>query len=103
VPPGIDEILYDMEIGEQRTVRIAPEKAYGEYDPQGVQVYPRSFIPGGETLEEGQIIGWKNPGNGAILPVKVIRAEADYLQMDYNHPLAGKSLEYWIELLDIID
>jgi FKBP-type peptidyl-prolyl cis-trans isomerase 2 len=103
VPLGIDEALYDMAIGEQRTVLIPPAKAYGDYDPEGVQVYPCSFIPDGDSLEEGQIIGWKNPSNGVYLPVKVIRVEAGYVQLDFNHPLAGKTLEYWIELIDVVD
>jgi FKBP-type peptidyl-prolyl cis-trans isomerase 2 len=103
VPPGIDEALYDMEIGEQRTVLIPPAKAYGDYDPQGTQVYPHALIPGGDLLEEGQVIGWKNPVNGVSIPVRVIRSEAGYVQLDFNHPLAGKTLEYWMELIDVVD
>jgi FKBP-type peptidyl-prolyl cis-trans isomerase 2 len=103
VPRGIDEALYDMEIGEQRTVLIPPARAYGDYDPEGVQVYPSSLIPDGDSLKEGQIIGWKNPVNGIFIPVRVMRSEAGCVQLDFNHPLAGKTLEYWIELLDVVD
>lgn len=103
VPPGIDEALYDMEIGEQRTVHIMPDKGYGFHDPQGVQVYPRSMIPNGQELEEDSIITWKNPVNDVLLPVKVIEATDDYVKVDFNHPFAGKELEYWIELVDILD
>ena len=44
VPPGVDEVLYDMEIGEKRTVVIPCDKAYGQHDPEGVQTYPRSYL-----------------------------------------------------------
>ena len=103
VPPGIDEALYEMEIGEQRTLIIEPYKAYGEHDANGVQVYPRTYIPNGEKLEEGSVFGWQNPASGHKLPVRVIKADEHYIQVDFNHPLAGKTLEYWIELVDIVD
>jgi FKBP-type peptidyl-prolyl cis-trans isomerase 2 len=102
VPPGIDEALYELEIGEIRTFRIPPEKAYGLHDPQGVRVYPRSMIPGGEALEEGSIFSWTNPASGAQLPVRVLEAKQDYVKVDFNHPLAGKELEYTIELVGIV-
>jgi FKBP-type peptidyl-prolyl cis-trans isomerase 2 len=101
VPPGIDEALYEMEPGEQRVVRIPPEKAYGYHDPAGVQVYPRGFINGGENLEAGSIFAWKNPASGRDLPVRVIKADEHYLTVDFNHPLAGLTLEYWLELVGI--
>ncbi|MDR2672734.1 MAG: FKBP-type peptidyl-prolyl cis-trans isomerase [Coriobacteriales bacterium] len=103
VPPGIDDALYDMEIGEQRTVLIPPQKAYGFHDPQGVRVYPRSMIPAGDELEVGSIVSWVNPLNNVTLPVRVIEATDDYIKLDFNHPLAGKTLEYWLELIDIVD
>ncbi|MDR3315163.1 MAG: FKBP-type peptidyl-prolyl cis-trans isomerase [Coriobacteriales bacterium] len=101
VPPGIDRTLYEMEIGEQRTLVIPPEDAYGYHDQQGVQVYPRAYIKGGDALEKGSIFGWTNPASGQQLPVRVLKADADYLTVDFNHPLAGKTLEYWLELIDI--
>jgi FKBP-type peptidyl-prolyl cis-trans isomerase 2 len=101
VPPGIDEALYELEIGETRTVRIPPEKAWGLHDPQGVRVYPRSMIPGGEALVDGSVFSWTNPASGARLPVRVLEAREDYVKVDFNHPLAGKELEYTIELVDI--
>lgn len=103
VPPGIDEALYDMEVGERRKLLIPPEKGFGFHDPQGVQVYPRSMIPGGEQLELGSIIPWVNPANRVTLPVRVIEAMPDYVKVDFNHPLAGKTLEYWLELVEVSD
>lgn len=101
VPPGIDEALCEMKIGECRTVQIPPEKAYGLYDPEGVRVYPRTMIPNGSELETGSIVSWLNPVNNIRLPVYVIEATADYVKLDFNHPLAGKTLEYYLELVDI--
>ncbi len=102
VPPGIDDALYEMEIGEQVTVRIPPARAYGDHDPRGVQVYPRSFVVNGDKLAMGTVFTWTNPASGKEIPVRVIGATKDYVKVDFNHPLAGKEIEYWIELVDIV-
>lgn len=103
VPNGIDDLLFEMGIGESGTVIVSPEKAYGEHHQEGVQVRIRSSLPGGDTLQVGSVLGWKSPITKQILPVRVVEATKDYVKLDYNHPLAGKSLEYWIELVDIVD
>jgi FKBP-type peptidyl-prolyl cis-trans isomerase 2 len=103
VPPGIDEALYEMEVGECRTVLIPPDKGYGMHDPEGLRVYPRTMIPGGEELECDSILSWVNPANNVTLPVRVVELTSDYVKVDFNHPLAGKTLEYWLELVGIED
>lgn len=47
---GIDEALYDMQVGETRTVVLPPEKAYGEHDPAGVQRFLRRDFPNGDEI-----------------------------------------------------
>ena len=101
VPPGIDQALYDMEVGERRTVRLALREAYGEHDPAGVRLYPRSFIRNGDKLREGTVFAWTNPASGRDIPVKVVEADEHYVTVDFNHPLAGKELIYWIELVSV--
>lgn len=103
VPRGIDEALYDMEIGEQRTIAIPPEKGYGKHDPAGVRLYQRASFPNGDDLYEGYVGRWKNPLSGQFIPAVCTKATKDYVSIDFNHPLAGKRLEYWIELVDILD
>ncbi|MGN0038028.1 MAG: peptidylprolyl isomerase [Coriobacteriales bacterium] len=102
VPNGIDDVLFEMEVGESGTVVISPDKAYGYHDPEGVQIRMRKSVPDGDALEVGSVLGWRSPITHQVLPVRVIEATDDYLKLDYNHPLAGKSLEYWIELVDIV-
>lgn len=103
VPPGIENTLFEMGVGESVSVVVPPERAYGDHDPAGVQVRMRSEVPGGQDLVKGSVLGWKSPVTQQVLPVRVIEVTEDYVRLDYNHPLAGKSLEYWIELVDIID
>ena len=101
VCPGIQDALFDMEVGERRILIIKPEKGYGEWDPKAVETYPRVMIPGGGDLEVGSVLGRKNPSTGLIMPVRCIDANDDYVTMDFNHPLAGKTLEYEVELVSI--
>ena len=61
VPRGIEEALYDMEIGEQRDVVVPCAKAYGDHDPEGVVRYPRSFLAEGATLHVGDFVTWEHP------------------------------------------
>lgn len=103
VPVGVSEALYDMGIGEERTVIIPCEKAYGLHDSQGVVRYARSFIAGGDKLEEGTVFAWKHPVSGRDVPVKCIEATKDTVVIDFNHLLAGKDLEYWFKLVDVVD
>lgn len=103
IPRGIEDVLFEMEIGESGTVIVGADKAYGQHDHAGVQVLPRIEVPDGDTLEVGSVLGWRSPITKEILPVRVIGADENYLKLDYNHPLAGKDLEYWIELVDIVD
>ena len=103
VPNGIDNALFEMEIGESGTVVVSPNLGYGDYDPNGLRVVSRGEVPDGYDLDVGSVLGWRSPITRQVLPVRVVEAFDDYVKLDYNHPLAGKSLEYWIELVDIVD
>ncbi len=103
IPMGIDDALFEMAIGETKTIVVPPEKAYGDHDPAGVQVRMRRDVSDGESLHVGSVLGWRSPITKQMLPVRVVEATKDYVKLDYNHPLAGKSLQYEIQLVDIVD
>lgn len=101
VPKGIEDVLYEMERGEARIVDIPCELGYGEYNPLGVQWYPRTLVDGGYKLKRGSVLTWTSPEDFRKMPVRVIDATEDAVKIDFNHPFAGKTLEYLIELVDI--
>ena len=103
VCPGIEDALSEMEAGEERLVVVGPDDAYGRHDPDGVQVYPRTLFPFGHELETGDVFQWTNPASGMPIPVRVLEATRDTVKVDFNHPLAEKTLEYWIKIERIVD
>lgn len=103
VVPGIEDALSEMTPGEERVVRVPPEEAYGAHDPDGVQTYPRMMFSFGSELEEGDVFQWKNPASGLPIPVRVIEAREHAVLVDFNHPFAGKTLEYWLKLEKVVD
>ena len=63
----------------------------------------RADVPDGETLEVGSVLGWTSPISRQVLPVRVVEATQDYVKLDYNHPLADKTLMYTLHLVDVVD
>ena len=100
VIPGIEEALCDMHPGDEKTVVIPPEEAYGRYQEDAVQTYPRNVVPFGEDIKVGDVIQWTNPASGMQIPVKVLECTQDAFVADFNHPFAGETLEYWIKVVE---
>lgn len=101
VPPGIENVLYEMEPGEEREIVIESEEAYGVYNPDEVQWYTRVMIPNGESLHVGDVLVYNRPSDNLQLPARVVEETEDGLKIDLNHPFAGKQLKYWIQLVDL--
>ncbi|MGV8084185.1 MAG: peptidylprolyl isomerase [Coriobacteriia bacterium] len=100
LPEALDRAIADMEAGEERSVEAG--KAYGEYDENAVQrKVPRFEIPQGDDLEEGMSLMWTSPANrGMPVPIRVVRADEFTVDLDFNHPLAGKDLVYWVKVVE---
>lgn len=96
---GIERALEDLEVGESRTLLIPPEEGYGNADPKLVQWYPRSILDHGYDLKKGSMIMWHSADGLAAKPAVISGATKDTVQIDLNHPYAGKTLEYWVELV----
>jgi FKBP-type peptidyl-prolyl cis-trans isomerase 2 len=102
VPKGIEALLYELEVGESRSIEIPPEQGYGHPSPDGVQWYPRTMVKDGARLKVGDIIACANRYDRTdALPGRVIAATDDLVQIDVNHPFAGKTLSYWVKLVEL--
>lgn len=99
VVPGFEAAVLAMEPGERRTVTLQPREAYGEHDPRLLYVMPTIEIPNYEELVPGQLIYLMN-GEGYQQLARVIRVADDGDTLfDFNHPMAGRTLTFDLELL----
>lgn len=98
--PGFDKAVAEMEVGEIRNIHLMPEEAYGEADPNYILTFEISQLPGSEDLEVGQQVYLSDPAGNPI-PVKVTARDAETITLDANHEMAGKELNFKIELLEV--
>ena len=98
--PGFESALLDMSLNESKTFTLSPEEAYGHRDDSRTYDFPRSEIPQGTEPEVGQILALTNP-DGQQIPARVDRMDDETVFFDLNHPLAGESLTFTVEVLGI--
>jgi len=94
--PGLDQALLGMEIGEKKTVTVPPELGYGmPREDLIVDVAKREFEQVGLTPEVGMYV----MTDSGIAKISEIKGES--VSLDFNHPLAGKTLIFEVEVVDI--
>ena len=98
--PGLDVALPGMEVGDKKVVKISSEDAYGPLNPEMRQAVPREGIPADIPLEVGTQLQMQTP-DGQAMPVMVVEVDDATVTLDANHPLAGKDLQFDIELMKI--
>ncbi|MGD8821503.1 MAG: peptidylprolyl isomerase [Anaerolineales bacterium] len=92
---GLEEALYGLRIGEGKTIQIEPEAAYGHVDPEAVKTIKKEEFPEGIPLEPGVMIELTDD-EGDVELARIESVKADKVVLDFNHPLAGKTLEFEI-------
>jgi FKBP-type peptidyl-prolyl cis-trans isomerase SlpA len=97
--PGFEAALFGFKAGDKRTVTVLPENAFGQPNPQNVQIMPRSQFEGME-LSEGLLVIFNDAAN-TELPGVVKAFDAAQVTVDFNHPLAGKTLSFEVEILSV--
>ena len=97
--PGFDTAVVGMNIGETKTVTLDPGQVYGDHNPEGVQAVPRESFPEDFEFEAGLVI----EGSVEDQPVRGIisQIEDEFVVVDFNHPMAGKNLNFDIELVEV--
>lgn len=97
--PGFENALFGLKAGDRRELPINPEQGFGQPNEQNVQVMPRGQFQDME-LSEGLLIIFNDAAN-AELPGVVKAFDADRVTIDFNHPLAGKTLCFEVEILAV--
>lgn len=97
---GFDAAVADMEVGEIVNVHLMPEEAYGMPNPDAVMTFEIAQLPGSEGLIVGQQVYMSN-AMGQQFPVKVTAKDETTITLDANHEMAGKELNFKIELVEV--
>ncbi len=93
--PGFDAAVLGLKVGGEKTIRLEPKDAYGLPDPKLVREFQLSELKK-QGLEPK--VGDTLYSEGAPYPLKVVEVTATAAKVDFNHPMAGKALNFWIKV-----
>ena len=101
IVPGLEKEMTGRSAGDKFDVKVNPDEGYGQHEPQLVQVVPREAFQGVEDLQ----VGMEFQAHTAHGPmsVAIAKIDGDAVTVDGNHPLAGKRLNFAIEVTEVRD
>ena len=97
---GLEVALYGLRAGQRQSLTLHPDQAYGAHDPEAVGWLPRVQFPAEMVLQPGSLVGFAGPEDEEVAAL-VIAVEPDRVQIDFNHPLAGKPIIFESEILSV--
>lgn len=97
--PGLVDAFSNMKVGEKAIFTLAPSLAYGEYDNDALISYPKNDFPNADALTAGEMIEFFADGKALRSFPTVFSCDGDTVILDFNHPLAGKTVSYEIEIV----
>ena len=102
VVPGFDAAVEGMNVGDKKEFTLEVDQAYGNPRDELIQEVPKDAL--GEMkdkVEEGMTLGVHHPQSPQPIPAKVVKIADETVTLDMNHPLAGKKLNFNVELVDV--
>jgi len=100
--PGLEAQLNGMHMKEEKVVNVDPKDAYGEVDPKAFKEFPVSSLPKGMEPKVGMVLQATAP-DGSKFPAIISKLDGDKVELNFNHPLAGKALTFKVKILNIED
>lgn len=98
--PGLELALYGLRPGDEQTLTLAPEQAWGERQQKLIKEMPRSDFPANNKLEAGQILAFSLP-DGEETMGTLLAVEDEKVLVDFNHPLSGREVVFYAKILDV--
>jgi len=100
IMPAFEKAVAGLKAGDKKSFTLTAEEGFGARIPEQVQRVPRSQLPKDMTPESGMVVQAKSP-EGQVRNVTILEVKDDVVVMDFNHPLAGKSLNFDVEVLEV--
>lgn len=98
--PSFERKLFGLTKGRRETFSVAPEEAFGQPNPANVQHFKRSQFAADMELHEGLVISFADASK-AELPGVIKSFDAEAVVVDFNHPLAGRTIEFDVAIIDV--
>ncbi|MFP3978426.1 FKBP-type peptidyl-prolyl cis-trans isomerase [Marinobacter sp. KMM 10035] len=98
---GLESALNEKSAGDQVKVSVEPAEGYGEINEELVQPVPRTAFEGVDTIEPGMQFQAQTPGGPQV--VRVVEVSEETVTIDANHPLAGETLHFDVEIIEARD
>ncbi|MCX6054704.1 MAG: peptidylprolyl isomerase [Chloroflexi bacterium] len=98
--PGLEKAIMGMSIGESKKVLVKAIDAYGEFDPDGFVEVPKADLPEDIPMEVGVEISVDNE-DGEEMDAVIEEVSLDTVTLNFNHPLAGKDLNFQVKIIEI--
>ena len=98
--PGFEACLLGLEAGQEASFTLPPEQAFGMPNPDNIYYVDREKFGADVTPEEGAIIAFGQP-DGSELPGVIRSVAGQSVTVDFNHPLAGQTLTFDVEIIDV--
>ena len=99
--PGLEKALYGMKTGESKNVVVAPTDGYGEFDPEGIVDVPRREFPDTIPMQIGTELQVRDQ-NDSVQYAIIKEIGDETVKLDFNHPLAGHTVIFEVEILDVV-
>jgi FKBP-type peptidyl-prolyl cis-trans isomerase SlyD len=97
--PGLEKELSGMKVGEEKQIQVKPEDGYGPVNPDAFQEVPKDKLPP-EALKVGAML-MAQSSHGQGIPVRVHEIKDTTVIVDFNHPMAGKTLSFDVKVSEI--
>ena len=97
---GFELALYGLVAGDRQTLRLDAQHAYGAYDPGNIRTLPHTDFPAGMDTTPGTVLVLADESGGE-LAATVLEETDDAVRLDLNHPLAGREVDFTVEILSV--
>lgn len=100
IVPGLERQMEGLEVGGKKTIAVSAEEGFGQVDPNAFREVSKSQFPPDLPLEVGKVLNMRTP-DGNTLPATVLEVMENAVMLDFNHPLAGKNLQFDVTVVAI--
>ena len=98
---GLELALYGLMPGDVQRLELYPEQAFGVRDPDNIHAVPRADFDPGIALKPGVIVGFETDA-GDELAGAILSLDEESVEVDFNHPLAGHTIVFDVEIIDVV-